>query len=749
MNQQKVFSPIVWIAHENSLSGANLSLLEFMLELREAGAEQLLVVNLPGSMAQKAKELGFEVRFIKFYGWVRRYDEPFFNNGFWIRQIRNIVAFFQFVSLYRSYQPQLVVSFTSTTYIGALAARFLGIRHFRRISEFGMKDFKFRFAWGKWAYRFMNVVSEKVMVNSRAVYDEYSPHIIPRKLVVVYNPVNLNHVFHFENKSIDPIKPRLLLMGQVLPSKGHMDALRALLYLREKSIFPTLTIAGVRNDPAYAQALRAFVVENDLQQQVSFLDFTNDRESLLRNHDVLLMCSAHEAFGRVTAEAMKAYLPVVGAKEGGTKELIIDQVTGLLYTPGVASELADKIALYCKGEVDIGLITKNAYTHITHLTAPEQRLRHFCQNQPIGQEKPLIIWQAHESELTGANIAMLEYIEIMQKHYRFCVVVPFRGSFSLALVTRNIPVFEIKQYHWGGHSRNLRVWDQIRIWGRSVWGIIKWIRIIHKMKPALVFTNTILPYTAAFAAWLTGKKHVWWVHEFGEEDFGITIGWGKNERGYKWMQRTSKLVIANSKAVADKYKACLPDTRVENLYQPVSWKESVLCLPRKAARFLMLGQISPVKGHMDVLEAFAIAKERSPQANLTLHIVGPSENKAYLEALQERIKSNQLEQVISVKPGFMPKEMVLPCYETLIVASNCEAFGRVIVEAQKAGLDVIARNKGGAPELLINQQPYLFDTVEDLVALICNYTPSQRKNIHIPYCDRDEIEKLNRWLAEI
>jgi glycosyltransferase involved in cell wall biosynthesis len=51
-----------------------------------------------------------------------------------------------------------------------------------------------------------------------------------------------------------------------------------------------------------------------------------------------------EAFGRVTVEAMRAGVPVIGTDAGGTPELVADGATGLLYRPGDAGALAAAIA---------------------------------------------------------------------------------------------------------------------------------------------------------------------------------------------------------------------------------------------------------------------------------------------------------------------------------------------------------------------------------------------------------------------
>jgi glycosyltransferase involved in cell wall biosynthesis len=76
---------------------------------------------------------------------------------------------------------------------------------------------------------------------------------------------------------------------------------------------------------------------------VDFVDFTEDRYRYFQQSHAALMCSRSEAFGRVTVEAMKLGLPVIGADRGGTPELVRDRETGLLYPHGDPSALAERI----------------------------------------------------------------------------------------------------------------------------------------------------------------------------------------------------------------------------------------------------------------------------------------------------------------------------------------------------------------------------------------------------------------------
>ena len=76
---------------------------------------------------------------------------------------------------------------------------------------------------------------------------------------------------------------------------------------------------------------------------VTFMGHVPNGIQVMQSVDIVLMCSRMEAFGRVTVEAMLAGKPVIGARSGGTTELIHENFNGLLYTPGNYLELAEKI----------------------------------------------------------------------------------------------------------------------------------------------------------------------------------------------------------------------------------------------------------------------------------------------------------------------------------------------------------------------------------------------------------------------
>ena len=100
-------------------------------------------------------------------------------------------------------------------------------------------------------------------------------------------------------------------------------------FQRTASIF-VLTIAG-DGDQGYMASLQRTCEDLDLETSVTFMGYVADPFDIYARADAVLMCSRHEAMGRVTAEGMAAGRVVIGCNSGGTKELIQDRYDGLLY----------------------------------------------------------------------------------------------------------------------------------------------------------------------------------------------------------------------------------------------------------------------------------------------------------------------------------------------------------------------------------------------------------------------------------
>ncbi len=141
----------------------------------------------------------------------------------------------------------------------------------------------------------------------------------------------------------------LLYAGRLTREKGALTAVEALAQLvaRAPDRALRLLIAG-EGDADYERQLRAEVDRRGLASRVEFLGPRTGAEMppLYREADLFLFTSLwEEPFGRVIVEAMASGLAVVGTATGGAAEILQDGVNGLVYPPGDAAALADRLQL--------------------------------------------------------------------------------------------------------------------------------------------------------------------------------------------------------------------------------------------------------------------------------------------------------------------------------------------------------------------------------------------------------------------
>jgi glycogen synthase len=140
---------------------------------------------------------------------------------------------------------------------------------------------------------------------------------------------------------------KLLYVGRLRPDKGIETAVQALDYLvnqlEERQIY--LHIVG-QGEPAYERQLRQMVNQAGLSRYVTFSGVVAKSKlaQIYHQADVLLFTSIwQEPFGRVIVEAQAAGLVVVGTATGGAAELLLDEETGLHFTPERPQQLARQI----------------------------------------------------------------------------------------------------------------------------------------------------------------------------------------------------------------------------------------------------------------------------------------------------------------------------------------------------------------------------------------------------------------------
>ena len=133
----------------------------------------------------------------------------------------------------------------------------------------------------------------------------------------------------------------MLFLGLLGKRKGIYDLLDALAFSVKKMPELYLRIGGngdIEQAKAYAHKL-------GLDPYVEFLGWVGNTEKnqLLRDADMFILPSYNEGLPVSILEAMSYGIPVISTKVGGIPELITDNVSGFLITPGDILDLQNRL----------------------------------------------------------------------------------------------------------------------------------------------------------------------------------------------------------------------------------------------------------------------------------------------------------------------------------------------------------------------------------------------------------------------
>jgi glycosyltransferase involved in cell wall biosynthesis len=134
--------------------------------------------------------------------------------------------------------------------------------------------------------------------------------------------------------------PTVLEVARLAEVKGQRTLLEALRSLGATGVFVG---RDLEQGGAYEHLLRAEAERLGVAGRVVFAGYRSDVPALLAGCDVFCLPSSKEGLPLVVLEAMAQGKPVVATAVGGTPELVLDGVTGLLVPPGDARALADAL----------------------------------------------------------------------------------------------------------------------------------------------------------------------------------------------------------------------------------------------------------------------------------------------------------------------------------------------------------------------------------------------------------------------
>ena len=199
----------------------------------------------------------------------------------------------------------------------------------------------------RWSY----AMSSGVVANAQAIKDQLllRDGVRSERVWVIPNGLDLDAF----DRRLARAKPEpkngeitIAVVANLRPEKGHAVFLDVAQRLADTYPSARFLIIG---DGSMRYSIESKIKALGLTEKVRMTGAVTDVPALLRTIDIAVLPSlTNEGFPNSVMEEMAASLPVVATDTGGTRELVLDEVTGYLVPAGDAAAMEARIGQLCR-----------------------------------------------------------------------------------------------------------------------------------------------------------------------------------------------------------------------------------------------------------------------------------------------------------------------------------------------------------------------------------------------------------------
>lgn len=297
-------------------------------------------------------------------------------------------------------------------------------------------------------------------------------------------------------------------------------------------------------------------------------------------------------------------------------------------------------------------------------------------------KKAKLLFVSHDSRIHGgAERSLLALVQsAILRGYEVHVVVPRRQELYRALQQQGTSVHRVR-YGW---------WDAQNINGSdTLLSISNLSKLIDKVDPEVIITNSSVSPWGAIAASLCNKPHIWLLREFPDGNLDHL------KRVYPFIFSVSNAVFANSRQLAKLASQADTGKTAGLFYSYVDVANIKLKPAHGKPSIIAIGGIQPSKNQLEILKALAILQKKN--VTLSTTFIGPVLDKTYGRQLHSFIEENELSNVTFTGSVENPWNLV-KANDIFVHPSQTESLGRTTTEAMKLGLVCIGSNISGTKE---------------------------------------------------
>ena len=212
-------------------------------------------------------------------------------------------------------------------------------------------------------YNSVMIRSDLIIAGSNFIFSHVNKNYfkyldLKKKFLVIFRGINVDYfdpttiMEPDENKLISEWelkkdKKIILMPGRLTPWKGHEVFIEALNLVNKKlgyESFYAIILGSDQGRDVYSKKIKRLVEQHRLTNQLKFIKHCKDMPLAYKISDLVVSASTKpEAFGRVAVEAQSMEKPIIASNVGGSKETIINNITGFLFDSGNSESLSEKI----------------------------------------------------------------------------------------------------------------------------------------------------------------------------------------------------------------------------------------------------------------------------------------------------------------------------------------------------------------------------------------------------------------------
>ncbi|MDP8216812.1 MAG: GT4 family glycosyltransferase PelF [Candidatus Kaelpia imicola] len=298
-----------------------------------------------------------------------------------------------------------------------------------------------------------------------------------------------------------------------------------------------------------------------------------------------------------------------------------------------------------------------------------------------------------ELNLGGVEKGTIELAKYLALNGHYPIVISNGGKLE-----RDLQEFGVKHYKLPVNKKSLS----------TLLLLPKLIRIFNKEQVDIVHARSRVPALVAYLAFKRYFAGVNLTRLLTQVPSFITTAHGYySNHAFSRIMAKGKIVISPSRVIAKHMieDFNVPLERIRLIPRGVNLSDYEFILPTdkdwQHPVFAIIARLSPIKGHIEFIKAFREVLHFKPFAKAWI-IGAPSPGKeGYLKELEVLIKRFGLENAVDFLGRRYDIPDLLKKINVVVQPSRIpESFGRVIIEAQAAGVPVVASSLGGYREII-------------------------------------------------